>query len=141
MEAPPDMCKHGKPLVDEDGDELVCKLERGLYGLEKTGHLWSQWFKEFMLKDLEFKELSSEPSLYRKVLKLEDGAMHELLVGTYVDDCVIAASSEAARQWYLSRLPKRFPVNPSALEFSLCRTWTDFAHASQVRHRERDTGI
>ena len=43
-------------------------------------------------------------------MKLEDGAMHELLVGTYVDD-VIAASSETARQWYLSRLSKRFPVN------------------------------
>jgi len=28
-----------------------------------------------------------------------------------VDDCVIGASSEAARQWYLSRLSKRFPVN------------------------------
>ena len=82
--------------------------------LKQSGHLWSQCFKEFMLKDLEFEELSSEPNLYRKVLKLEDGAMHELLVGTYVDDCVIAASSEAARQWYLSRLSKRFPVNPKS---------------------------
>ena len=28
MEAPPDLWNHGKPPVDEDGDELVCKLER-----------------------------------------------------------------------------------------------------------------
>ena len=101
MEAPPDLWNHGKPPVDEDG-------------LKQSGHLWSQCFKEFMLKDLEFEELSSEPNLYRKVLKLGDGAMHELLVGTYVDDCVVAASSEAARQWYLSRLSKRFPVNPKS---------------------------
>ena len=114
MEAPPDLWNHGKPPVDEDGDELVCKLERGIYGLKQSGHLWSQCFKEFMLKDLEFEELSSEPNLYRKVLKLGDGTVHELLVGTYVDDCVIAASSEAARQWYLSRLSKRFPVNPKS---------------------------
>lgn len=30
MEAPPDLWNHGKPPVDEDGDELVCKLERGI---------------------------------------------------------------------------------------------------------------
>jgi hypothetical protein len=67
-----------------------------------------------MLKDFEFEELSSEPNPYRKVMKLEDVAMHELLVGTYVDDCGIAASSKAARQWYLSRLSKRFPVSPKS---------------------------
>ena len=111
MEVPPDLWVNGKPPVDEDGDEVVCKLQRGLYGLKQSGHLWSQCFKEFMLKDLEFEELSSEPNLYRKVFKLDDGTKQELLVGTYVDDCVIGASSEAARQWYLSRLSKRFPVN------------------------------
>jgi 6-phosphofructokinase len=36
MEAPPDMWKHGKPPVDEDGDELVCKLERGIHGFKKN---------------------------------------------------------------------------------------------------------
>ena len=111
MEVPPDLWVNGKPPVDEDGDEVVCKLQRGLYGLKQSGHLWSQCFKEFMLKDLGFEELSSEPNLYRKVFKLDDGVEQELLVGTYVDDCVIGASSEAARQWYLSRLSKRFPVN------------------------------
>jgi len=66
-----------------------------------------------MLKDLGFEELSSEPYLYRKVFRLldDDGAEQELLLGSYVDDCVIGASSEAVRQWYLSRLSKRFPVN------------------------------
>jgi len=36
MEAPPDMWKHCKPPVDEDGDELVCKLERGIHGLKQS---------------------------------------------------------------------------------------------------------
>jgi len=34
MEAPPDLWVNGKPPVDEDGDEVVCKLQRGLYGLK-----------------------------------------------------------------------------------------------------------
>ena len=33
MEVPPDLWVNGKPPVDEDGDEVVCKLQRGLYGL------------------------------------------------------------------------------------------------------------
>ena len=40
-----------------------------------------------------------------------NGKKEELLIGMYVDDAVIAASSEEARQWYLQRLAARFPVN------------------------------
>ena len=53
--------------------------------------------------------MTGEQNLYRKVL-VKDGVTHEL----YVDDCLIAASSQWILDWFLDRLKKRFPVNPSS---------------------------
>jgi hypothetical protein len=115
MEPPPDMFdENGKPPVDKDGDEVVCLLKRSLYGLKSSGFAWSECFKEFMLEDkkfnMGFKQFTGEPNLYRKVFTL-NGKKEEILIGIYVDDCLIAASSEEARRWYMDRLSKRFPVN------------------------------
>jgi len=114
MEPPPDMFVNGRPPVDEDGDEVVCLLKKGLYGLVQSGHAWSECFKEFMLKDkhynMGFKEFTGESNLYRKTFTL-NGKEEEVIVGIYVDDCLIGSSSEEARKWFMDRLSKRFPVN------------------------------
>mmetsp|Transcript_10938 Transcript_10938/g.14234 ORF Transcript_10938/g.14234 Transcript_10938/m.14234 type:complete len:883 (-) Transcript_10938:637-3285(-) len=114
MEPPPDMFVDSKPPVDEDGDEVVCLLKRSLYGLKSSGFAWSECFKEFMLKDkkynMGFKQFTGEPNLYRKTFDL-NGKIEEIVVGIYVDDCLIASSSEEARQWFMKRIGDRFPVN------------------------------
>jgi hypothetical protein len=117
MMPPPDMYVDGKPPRDKDGNELVCKLKRGLYGLKQAGFLWSQCFKDFMLTDpkysMGFVEMTGEPNLYRRALEI-NGKQEEILVAQYVDDCLISSSSEAARIWFMERLEKRFPVNPNS---------------------------
>ena len=117
MDPPPDMRgPNGEPPRDAQGRELVCLLKRGIYGLKQSGYLWGQCFKEFLLKDpkyhMGFTELTGESNLYRKVFEL-NGQTEEILLGIYVDDCLIASSSEAARQWFMERLEARFPVNPN----------------------------
>ena len=57
--------------------------------------------------------MTGEQNLYRKVL-VKDGITHELYVGQYVDDCLIAASSTWILNWFLENLKDRFPVNPSS---------------------------
>ena len=37
MKAPPDLFVDGRPPVNVDGVEMVCKLQRGLYGLKQSG--------------------------------------------------------------------------------------------------------
>jgi hypothetical protein len=118
MDPPPDMRIDGKPPRDPDtGEELVCQLKRGLYGLKQSGYAWSQVFKDFMLRDPEyemgFTEMTGEPNMYRKEFEL-NGKKEELILGQYVDDCLLAASSEEARRWFMERLEKRFPVNPKS---------------------------
>jgi hypothetical protein len=117
MEPPRDMWVNGKPPRDARGQELVCELKRGLYGLRQAGHLWGECFKDFLMKDktfnMGFTEMTGEPNLYRKTFVL-NGRAEELLLGQYVDDCVLASSSNEARLWFMERLEKRFPVNPKS---------------------------
>ena len=112
MDVPPNL-----PKVDKDGNELVCKIHRGLYGLKQSGYAWSQCFKHFMLTDPEFlmgfTAMSGEPNLYRKSFTL-NGVPSEIYVGQYVDDCLLAASSKEVLDWFLASLSKRFPVNPAS---------------------------
>ena len=60
-----------------------------------------------------FTEFTGEPNLYRKVFEL-NGKTEEVLIGQYVDDLIIAASSEEARKWFMQKLESRFPVNPKS---------------------------
>ena len=60
MECPPSMYVNGKPPVDEDGNELVLKLNRSLYGLVQSGCCWQQTLKSFLCGDS--KEKSSPPA-------------------------------------------------------------------------------
>ena len=57
-----------------------------------------------------FHELTGDNSLYRKRFIL-NGREETILLGCYVDDCVICCSSEEARQYFMKRLEHRFPVN------------------------------
>ena len=75
MEPPPDMFgPNGEPPRDSQSRELVCKLKRALYGLKQSGHLWSQCFKDFLLRDdkynMGFTQFTGEPNLYCKVFTL-----------------------------------------------------------------------
>ena len=67
-------------------DQLVCKVEKGLYGLKQSPRLWNKSIDATMQKH-GFRRFASDPCLYvRKTGK------QVLYVGIYVDDLVIAGS-------------------------------------------------
>ena len=59
-----------------------------------------------------FQELTGDNSLYQKHFIL-NGRVEHIVLGTYVDDCIVTASSESARAWFMKRLEHRFPEIPS----------------------------
>jgi hypothetical protein len=61
----------------------------------------------------DFTQFTGEPNLYRKVFTL-NGRQEELILGLYVDDLLLASSSEEARLWFMQKLESRFPVNPKS---------------------------
>lgn len=68
----PDMWENGKPPVDELGNELCLKLERGLCGLKQSGYLWQETFKEFILGDeMGFVETTGDSNVYVKKFRLQ----------------------------------------------------------------------
>jgi hypothetical protein len=96
-----------------DGVPMVCKLNRGLYGLKQSGHAWSECFKEFMIGNewnMNFEIMTGESNVYRRSFEL-NGRIEEIIIGQYVDDCLLAASSQEVLDWYLNALSARFPVN------------------------------
>ena len=60
-----------------------------------------------------FSEMTGDTNVYVKKFKL-NGRDEELVIGQYVDDSLILASSVEAQQWLMERLGKRFPVNASS---------------------------
>ena len=83
MTVPPGLAKK-----DEHGNELVCKLVRGIYGLASSGRLWSDKLCAFMTKQ-GFKRAHGDPALYYR------GSGKDLfLVTTHVDDLLLAGSSD-----------------------------------------------
>eukprot|EP00468_Gymnochlora_sp_CCMP2014_P011504 CAMPEP_0167749862 /NCGR_PEP_ID=MMETSP0110_2-20121227/5657_1 /TAXON_ID=629695 /ORGANISM="Gymnochlora sp., Strain CCMP2014" /LENGTH=1396 /DNA_ID=CAMNT_0007635091 /DNA_START=3079 /DNA_END=7269 /DNA_ORIENTATION=+ len=91
-----------------------CELVKGLYGLPVSGNSWNKELDGFM-SNLGFKRCLSDPCLY--ILRKDTGLM---LVCVYVDDLVIATSSDALRSWFLKSLSKAYGIkNVGDLDFLL----------------------
>jgi hypothetical protein len=97
----------------------VLKLHRSLYGLKQAGFAWSQCFRDFMTSpeyNMGFTSMTGEPNLYRRKFIL-DGTSEEIIIGQYVDDCLLAVSSQKVLDWFLDNIKNRFTVNADSSGF------------------------
>jgi hypothetical protein len=83
---------------------MVCKLLYGLDGLKQSSFLWNQELNAFLLS-LGFSRCVSDPCLY---IRRRDG--HLLIIACYVDDLVIASSSDAQKSWVQQQLSPRYKM-------------------------------
>ena len=100
MRVPP-----GVHAWDADGNQLVCKLKRSLYGLKQAGREWATLFASFLVS-WGFTRSSIDVCLF--IYSCADGILWCLV---YVDDCCICDSNSSLRERFVADLGKRFPVD------------------------------
>ncbi|XP_055840140.1 uncharacterized protein LOC129907788 isoform X2 [Episyrphus balteatus] len=76
-------------FVDQNQPEKICKLKKSLYGLKQAGRDWNRKIND-VLVSIGFVRCKTDSCVY--VLR---NSQHMSIIGLYVDDLVIAYSSEA----------------------------------------------
>jgi hypothetical protein len=69
-------------------EHLVCKLEKGIYGLKQSARTWNKTFHN-KLKEDGFTQSGADQCLYTKQV-----GNHWIYLLTYVDDIIMASTSE-----------------------------------------------
>ena len=82
------------------GEKLALRLNKSIYGLVQSGHIWHRTFKAF-LQRAGFKPLVSDNCVYRHAKK-------NIIVGVYVDDVVILYKSTADLKWLIKKISEKF---------------------------------
>mmetsp|Transcript_26722 Transcript_26722/g.40195 ORF Transcript_26722/g.40195 Transcript_26722/m.40195 type:complete len:496 (+) Transcript_26722:168-1655(+) len=117
MQMPP-----GLTDVDSNGNKLIVKLRKSLYGLRQAGREWADLLSSFLI-DWGFTRSTIDVCLYKYVK-----GDHLLYVVVWVDDCVIMDNDVAVRDRFVKDLGSRFPVEDKGnldwiLQVQVRRDW------------------
>jgi len=95
MEQPPGYVKKGQ-------ENLVCYLQRSLYGLKQSSRCWNKTFTEY-LKELKFVQLKADCCIFKREEPLT-------FIALYVDDVIVIAENDEIIQKTKLELSKRFQM-------------------------------
>ena len=84
----------GTDYRDENGDRMICKLQKSLYGIKQAPHNWNKEIDAFM-KTLGFTPLLVDACVYHKRTKTD----HFILVTLFVDDLLAAYAERDEKEW------------------------------------------
>ena len=106
---PPQGYADYEDFLDDKGNPItkVCKLQRALYGTKQASRLFSLKLSKY-LQDNNFISSPSDPCIYHK--KTSEG---EILLGTYVDDIIVAFSDRSMYDRFEKSFAAAFDCTPS----------------------------
>lgn len=94
-------------FINEDHKNLVCKLQRSLYGLKQSPRCWNEKFVKF-LENFHFKNIESDKCVF--VGRIENSIVYLAL---YVDDGLLISQSQRAIDMVLKYLQNIFQITIS----------------------------
>ncbi|KAG7582977.1 Zinc finger CCHC-type [Arabidopsis suecica] len=89
----------------EGHEDKVYKLNKALYGLRQAPRAWNEKLNA-VLKELQFKKCSKEPSVYRKCVN-----QHILLLAVYVDDLFVSGTSVEVIEIFKKEMASKFEMS------------------------------
>ena len=95
-------------LDKDDGTQeldLVCKLEKSMYGTKQAPRCWNKKINSVLSDQLGFKRSDGDPCLY--VRHNDEGVM---MIALYVDDLLLAAKTGCQISWMKRMLSERFEM-------------------------------
>ncbi|CAB4041487.1 Hypothetical predicted protein [Paramuricea clavata] len=106
MEQPEGFEEHG-----ENGEKLVCKLNKSLYGLKQSGRNWNNLLHENLQKE-GFTQSQADPCVYVRIID----SKRCVIVIVWVDDIIIAASHFELLTTVKESLGERFKMKDLGIE-------------------------
>ena len=95
----------GFKQFDKDGNELVMKLNKSIYGLKQSGRNWYKTLSSFLIES-NFSQSEIDNCVYTR--KTDDSLM---IIIVWVDDLLIASPDEAEILSMKSVLCQRFKMS------------------------------
>lgn len=86
--------------------QLVCKLNKSLYGIPSAPRSWWMTYRNYLVDELGFTQLTSDACVFVKDV---DG--EKIYTSVFVDDVLVCTRSVKLRQQFMQQLKTRFPIN------------------------------
>lgn len=102
-----------QPVGFDDGSGRICKLVKSLYGLKQASRCWNECFTAF-IEDFGFRACESDSCIF-----IRERGGKRMLLAIYVDDGLIAATSESEIEPVIRHLSERFKVKQLDVEMFL----------------------
>ena len=97
----------GYEKVGKNGEKLVCKLNKSLYGLKQSGRNWNETIHDYLSKE-GFVQSLADPCVYRKFV--DDDASNCIILVIWVDDLIISASNNKLLEDVKKSLSDKFKM-------------------------------
>lgn len=94
----------GYEVYGKNGEKLVCKLNKSLYGLKQSGRNWNNLLHVYLVSK-GFSQSEADPCVYTM-----SEANSKTIVIIWVDDIIIATSDECTLQKVKKSLSQRFKM-------------------------------
>ena len=95
----------GFEKVGKNGEKLVCRLNKSLYGLKQSGRNWNNMLHDHLLGK-GFTQSLADPCVYTR----NSGASECAIIIIWVDDLIISASNEILLESVKGSLSSRFKM-------------------------------